>query len=170
MSNRLKVEVTVDVTAWAHYKVDALRDFVVHMDAGTATPPEAGDASESEGAAVAIVPRSWTPTLFDELMDRLVARGGLAQAKAIRHAVTHGGVIDRDTVYALSDWDPSARSLRGFTRTVDNVVTEMATLGLLPADADRVLVPHYEGPGKARWFTVADDLIALRDRIGGNAA
>ncbi len=105
-------------------------------------------------------------------VNRVIAKGGMAQAKAIKFGLDNGGVVERSDVYALAGWDQEKRSLRGFTRPVDNAVAEMVAAGQLRDDVEipQVLKPHYEGPGKAKWFTVPRELVLLQRRSRNSAA
>lgn len=164
----IKIEVTVDVTEWPQHRVEALREFIARSEAGPEPILEVEDDEDDPDTIVQI----WTMELVVELVNRVIAKNGMAQAKAIKTAMDNGGVVQRAEVYALAGWDQEKRSLRGFTRPVDNAVAEMVAAGLLRDDVEipQVLKPHYEGPGKAKWFTVPRELVLLQRRSENDAA
>ena len=158
----INVEVKVDVTYWPQHRIEALRDFVERSEAG---PELIGDDKELLEADTSN--SIWKEmALVEDLLERVIARGGLAQARIIRFAMRNGGRIERADVFEQAGWDPTTRSLRGITRVVDKGVEEMIHDGLLPSDREipQVLVPHYEGPGKAKWFTVPRAFVALQQQ------
>jgi hypothetical protein len=105
----------------------------------------------------------WTRDLYDVLLTRLRTEGSLTQAEVLEAAVAAGGAIDRATTYELAGWDPSRRSLKGFTRPVNRVVADMRAEGLLPVDAPKPFVPIYsaahKGYQKAGGFSVPANLV-----------
>ncbi len=92
----------------------------------------------------------WTRAALDELLDRLDVEGPV-QAAAIRRAAQHGGMVDRDEVYDLGDYEDT-RTLRGFTRPAKRIAQEMRDRGVIPPDAVDILDAVYD-PG-SNW-TVA---------------
>lgn len=69
----------------------------------------------------------------------------------------------RSKVYELAGWDPQVRSLKGFTRPINRVTTDMKTVGHLPSAAEPLLVPLYDpginGYQRAHDFIVPEDLV-----------
>ena len=163
----IKIEVTVDVTTWQQHRVEALREFIARSESGPEPVLEVEDDEEDPDSTVEI----WTMELIVQLVFRVLAKNGNAQAMVIKEAMVTG-VVDRSRVYELAGWDQEKRSLRGFTRPIDNAVAEMVAAGLLRNDIEipQVLRPHYEGPGKAKWFTVPRELVLLQRRSEDSAA
>lgn len=95
----------------------------------------------------------------------VVRRVDIAVAcKPDHRAARQGGVVARDEVYELGDYDPE-RSLKGFTRPVNRICQELRDSEVVPADAPDLLVPDYDekikGYQRARSFSVPADIIGL---------
>jgi hypothetical protein len=107
---------------------------------------------------------AWTREALGTVISRLTAEGRTAQAEAIRRAAHQGGVVSRDEVYQLGDYD-AERSLKGFTRPVNRICQELRDAQVVPADAPDLLVPDYDekikGYQRARSFSVPADIIGL---------
>lgn len=101
---------------------------------------------------------------YHEAMRRLLGKHGV-QASVINDAIKNGtGYLDRDAVYELGNY-PQTRSLKGFTRPVNRIQQGLVDDGLLPADADDLLVTDYDltvkGYQRARGFQVPLEVVRL---------
>lgn len=107
-----------------------------------------------------VVLEGWTAALLEDALSRLAHGGSAVQADAIRHAIAHDGYVSRDKVYEIGRYSPN-RSLRGFTRPVNRIQTEMKEKGLLPTDAVNLLDSSYEHGAQADGFRSPAMLVAL---------
>lgn len=152
--NTSKVQVTFDVTDWSAPAVQKLLEMGNRLGAGTApasTPAVAPATSNS-------VPSSWTPALVEHLIDRVLARGGITQARSIRYALDNGGHVDRATILGFSD----RSDVQAFTVKIRNSVIGMQEDNLLDAavEPESVFKPGYPpGQKEAGWFTLSPEIM-----------
>jgi hypothetical protein len=150
-----RVVVQIDVTGWAPNRVSAL--IALGQDAGTQPTPDRSPLAEGE-------PSGWTSDALLAAVAALRSGRAWAQVQVIEQAARRGGFIAREEVYAVAGYD-SGRSLRGFTRPVNRVVSRLQDEGLLPEDAEDLLEPVYDdtvrGYQRARGFRVPADVCAM---------
>jgi hypothetical protein len=106
-----------------------------------------------------IVP--WTLDSVRMVLRELDAQG-YVQAQVIREAIGDGGRISRARVYELDNRDAS-QMLRGFTRPVTRVTTELQAKGAVPYGLPPLLGAGYESGVKSSHFTVPQEVVQLSD-------
>lgn len=109
----------------------------------------------------------WTRHAVSELLRRL-DQEGREQAEVIREAARLGGVIDRDAVYALAEYD-EARMLRGFTRPTARITRDLQEEGLLGEGVRPALTSIYDGGVTALRFEIPPEFVELLAEYEGSA-
>lgn len=102
----------------------------------------------------------WTAGALEEAFARLERDGAHVQATAIREALRNNGYITRKRVYKIGRY-PEDRTLRGFTRPVNRIVTEMKTEGAILDSAADLLTSSFQNGVVADGFSVDARLGAL---------
>ena len=102
----------------------------------------------------------WTAEALEEAFARLERDGAHVQATAIREALKSNGYITRKRVYRIGRYSED-RTLRGFTRPVNRIVTEMKTEGVIPDSAADLLTSSFQNGVVADGFSVDSRLGAL---------
>ncbi|WP_328393939.1 PIN domain-containing protein [Streptomyces sp. NBC_00390] len=103
----------------------------------------------------------WTATALDELFRGLTYEGYGDRVEVIRYAAEMDGHIEAVSVYDICDYDDD-RSLRGFTKPVKRISSNLQRQGLLPDHAVPVLKAEYRnGPGRASGFSVHPLVVPL---------
>jgi prophage DNA circulation protein len=102
---------------------------------------------------------AWTETGVAALLEALETEGR-EQADVIRAAAQAGGTIDRDAIYAISDYDDD-RMLRGFTRPTARITRDLQTAGVVANGVDAALTPIYHGGVKALAFRVPPEMVSI---------
>jgi hypothetical protein len=100
----------------------------------------------------------WTAPAVVELLSRLDEEGR-AQSEVIRVAAQMGGEVDRDTVYAICEFDDD-RMLRGFTRPTARITADLRASGLVEDGVTAMLIPRYEGV-KAAAFRIPTEVVKI---------
>lgn len=107
----------------------------------------------------------WTVSTAAELHRRLIEKNRPVQAKTIAAEAQAGGECSRDEVYRLGEYDPTERSLSGFTKPVAGVMRQMNAEGLLPLDAINPMQPIYDPANpsfqKAKGFRMPVELATV---------
>lgn len=98
----------------------------------------------------------WTKDSVVELLRRLDAEGQV-QAEVIRAAAAQGGVIDREQIYQIADYDED-RMLRGFTRPTARITRSLQEEGFVQPGVEPALTPIYEGGVQAVRFEIPLDM------------
>jgi hypothetical protein len=102
----------------------------------------------------------WTREAVQQALLELERDNGWVQAAAIRRAIDDGGTISRETVYELGEY-PEGRMLRGFTKPVKRIVTQMKSRGAVPEGVSELLYPTYANGVQADGFRIPDGLSEL---------
>lgn len=131
----------------------------------TVRPESVGDA-ERVGEAKVDQPL-WTPRGIAELLRRLEFEGW-EQAEVIRVAADRGGVIDRESVYEIGQYDED-RMLRGFTRPSARITRDLQNEGIVDDGVRPMLEPLYIGV-KASGFRVPDEVVDIIGKQGSKGA
>lgn len=151
MTTHHRVLLTFDVTDWPESRRLRL------AAAGEAIGAEAVDFDAPEPGA-----SGWTTATLEQLLGRLSAQGAGVQAATIREALTGIGEVARSRVYEIAGYAPT-RSLKGFTRPVNRIVSEMTAAGVIPETADVPLEPIYDpavrGYQSAKGFRLAPGVL-----------
>lgn len=104
----------------------------------------------------------WSMVALGRLLVRLEHEAPV-QAATIKTAVLAGGLVSRDKVYELGEYEPT-RKLRGFTRPVTRISQDLKSEGLVHPQAVDVLVTKYDPQaqdfGWATGFEVPEVLLA----------
>ncbi|MGW6427726.1 PIN-like domain-containing protein [Nocardia sp. NPDC055053] len=82
------------------------------------------------------------------------------QAEVIREAAANGGSITRRRVYELDGRD-EGQMLRGFTRPVTRLTTELQVVGLVPHGVQPLLHAKYDEGVKSSHFVVPAEVVSL---------
>lgn len=101
----------------------------------------------------------WTPVGVSELLERLDAEGAV-QAEVIRAAAQSGGEIDRTTIYEIGGYEDD-RMLRGFTRPVLRVTSDLQAEGLVADGVTPMLVALYPVSVRASAFRVPAEVVRI---------
>ncbi len=101
----------------------------------------------------------WTIEYVRAVLGELDAQGQ-AQADVIREAIELGGRISRARVYEIDGRD-EGQMLRGFTRPVKRVVSELEAADILPAGLTPLLDAVYEAGVKSSHFAVPGEVVRL---------
>lgn len=103
----------------------------------------------------------WTAASIQTLLDRLDDEGPV-QAAAIRAAADNDGLVSREDVYELGDYD-ERRMLRGFTRPANRIAQELRDAEEVPESAVDVLEAVYDADSyaQATGFRIPAELVAL---------
>lgn len=99
---------------------------------------------------------TWTLDSYKSLLSRLDDRGYINQLDVILEAVRLGGFIDRESVYRVTGF-PEERSLVRFSMPAARISDELQNEGKLNPRASLPLRAEYEGPGKARGYSVPSE-------------
>ncbi|APE36429.1 hypothetical protein BOX37_23655 [Nocardia mangyaensis] len=104
----------------------------------------------------------WTPWDFDTVNVVLthLDQNKYTQAEVIREAAANGGVISRRRVYEL-DGRAEDQTLRGFTRPVTRLTTELQTAGLIPYGVEPLLDAKYDAGAKSSHFAIPAEVVTL---------
>ncbi|MEV0610851.1 PIN-like domain-containing protein [Polymorphospora rubra] len=121
------------------------------------SPGSVEDAARSRGELDA--PGAWTDGAVYELLRRLEAERQV-QADVIRTAAELGGVVDRETVYAICGYDDS-RMLKGFTRPTARITTDLQEEGLVAEHVTPMLVPLYPDDVRASGFRIPTEVVGI---------
>lgn len=100
----------------------------------------------------------WTSRAVYLVLDALRAEGAV-QERVIRRAAELGGEISRSEIFDLCGFEPD-RMLRGFTRPVRRVTTQLQAAGLIPDDVEDLLAPVYVNV-IAESFRVPSEAVAV---------
>lgn len=155
--------ITTDVTDWSAPARTELLELIDKLSAasaqGTYTPPAPVTPEKVE-------PSGWTQEAYLEVITKLLRKHHV-QVAVIFEAIKNGtGYVSRDQVYELGHYDES-RSLKGFTRPVNRFTEEAQEKGLLPDDAEDLLLPDYDpaikGFQRARGFFVPMEVVKLAE-------
>ena len=110
----------------------------------------------------------WSAAAAEEFMERLSASGSRVQYAAIREAAKAPQALPRTRIYEIAGWEEegsNARSLRGFTRPINDLWKGMKAEGSIPQSAAVPLAPVYDGKvrgyQKAKSFEVPNVLKPL---------
>jgi rRNA-processing protein FCF1 len=109
----------------------------------------------------------WTPRGVDALLKRLDAEGR-EQADVIREAAVLGGVIDRDAVYEIGEYE-GERMLRGYTRPTARITRDLQAEGLVAEGVDPMLTPNYGSGVKALSFRIPDEVVLILTQDSNSA-
>lgn len=101
----------------------------------------------------------WTPEAVHAVINEL-ERQGHVQAFVIREAADHGGKITRERVYEI-DGRSDEQMLRGFTRPVRRVTSELQALGLVPEGVTSLLRAVYETGVKSSHFGIPAEVVEI---------
>ncbi|MHB8233638.1 MAG: PIN-like domain-containing protein [Solirubrobacteraceae bacterium] len=105
----------------------------------------------------------WHASALDALLDRL-KREAPVQAEVLAYASVNGGVIGREKVYDIGEYDED-RSLRSFTRPIKRIAQEFRDDDAIDALAVDVLEADYdslaENPSLATGFSVNPEVLPL---------
>lgn len=102
----------------------------------------------------------WTAGALEDAFARLERDGAHVQAMVIQEALKNSGYITRKRVYKIGRYSED-RTLRGFTRPVNRIVTEMKTEGAIPDSAADLLTSSFQNGVLADGFSVDARLGAL---------
>jgi hypothetical protein len=100
----------------------------------------------------------WDAESIENLLARLETEGKV-QADVIREAAANNGVITRERVYQLDGRDDETM-LRGFTRPVTRLTSELQGLDLVIDGVSPMLRSVYETGVKTSHFAVPDEVVA----------
>ena len=103
----------------------------------------------------------WTLEYVRAVLGELDAQGQ-TQADVIREAIELGGRISRARVYEIDGRD-EGQMLRGFTRPVKRVISELEAADVLPAGLTPLLDAVYETGVKSSHFAVPGEVVRLFD-------
>lgn len=103
----------------------------------------------------------WTLEYVRAVLGELDAQGQ-TQADVIREAIELGGRISRARVYEIDGRD-EGQMLRGFTRPVKRVISELEAADVLPAGLSPLLDAVYEAGVKSSHFSVPGEVVRLFD-------
>lgn len=158
--SRIKLE--IDVTDWSPQQRDRCLALVEEIDGENAarsgvTHPVLAPTDEIETSG-------WTEAAYVEVMEGLLKKY-FPQAQAINEAIANGtGFVSRERVYELAGY-PDTRSLKGFTRPVNRLVSIIVDRGDLPGDVDELLTPVYDpdvsGYQRTSGFTVPPEVVRM---------
>lgn len=144
-----------DVTDWTPERVAAL----VAAAANTPSPDTNQPTSED------LEPSGWDTDGVASALTGLRASKSYAQVKAITAAAYNGGYLSRADTYAIAGYDPNQRSLKGFTRPVNRVVTRLQDDGRIDSEVEDLLQPVYDssikGYQRATGFRIPADVAAM---------
>jgi hypothetical protein len=155
--------ITTEVTDWSTPARTELLELIDKLSAaavqGTYTPPAPVIPEEVE-------PSGWTQKAYLDVITKLLRKHHV-QVAVIFEAIKNGtGYVSRDQVYELGHYEES-RSLKGFTRPVNRFTEEAQEKGLLPDDAEDLLLPDYDpaikGFQRARGFFVPMEVVKLAE-------
>ena len=113
----------------------------------------AGDVDEVAG---------WTREALEEAFARLERDGAHVQAATIQEALRHNGYVTRARVYKIGRY-AKTRSLRGFTRPINRITTDLKAEGWISDGAANLLAPSFQNGVEADGFSVDARLAALLD-------
>ncbi len=98
----------------------------------------------------------WDAETLEKLLEQL-ADEAKTQEQVIVHAVSHGGFVNRDTVYDIGGYDED-RSLRGFTRPINRIARIFRDAGQVDGSAvdllDAVYSSTSDNPNVAVGFEI----------------
>ncbi|GAB3655718.1 PIN domain-containing protein [Glycomyces tarimensis] len=110
----------------------------------------------------------WNLAALEYLLQQLIEEGWNDQEAVIHEAAYTEGVVSRDRVYEISGF-PSTRTLKGFTRPISRISTDLRESGRIPEDAVEVLFAEYDdkspNPGWASGFRLHEDLMPLVEEL-----
>jgi hypothetical protein len=147
------IVISTDVTNWPADQREQLLKSIAELEAQLHTP----DLTEVQSSG-------WTLDLYHSAMAGLLDRH-FVQANAINEAIKAGtGYISRADVYALGGYKDD-RTLKGFTRPVNRIMSKLVESGKLPDDAEDLLLPVYDpkisGYQRALGFQVPLEVVKL---------
>ncbi|WP_292976566.1 PIN-like domain-containing protein [Mycobacterium sp.] len=102
---------------------------------------------------------SWTLEAITAVLSELETQGH-PQAEVIREAVENNGRISRERVYEIDGRD-HGQMLRGFTKPVKRVTTELQERGDVPFGVVPLLRAVYEAGVKSSHFAVPSEVVEL---------
>ncbi|WP_336715561.1 hypothetical protein [Arthrobacter sp. USHLN218] len=148
-----ELHVVTNVTGWSQTRVNRLLEAIKSLEVDIESVPL--DEVEATG---------WTTTLVEKVFELLTNSRAIVQIKAVKFAIEHGGVVNRDDVYELGGYSES-RSLKGFTRPTNRATQTLRDSGDLPEDAEELLEPIYDmnvrGYQRAKGFRVPLEIVRL---------
>jgi hypothetical protein len=100
---------------------------------------------------------AWTQDAVTAVLEQL-EREGQVQAHVIREAALNGGRITRQRVYEI-DGRNDEQMLRGFTRPVSRITSDLQLQGIVPAAVPALLSSHYETGVKTTHFVIPDETL-----------
>ncbi len=101
----------------------------------------------------------WTADSVRAVLKELDVQGHI-QSEVIREAIRNGGRIARARVYELDNRDES-QMLRGFTRPVKRVTSELQAENVVPFGVEPLLDSIYESGVKSTHFAVPREVVDL---------
>lgn len=101
----------------------------------------------------------WTADAARAVLKELDVQGH-TQGEVIREAISKGGMISRERVYELDGRDKS-QMLRGFTKPVKRVTTELQLEGVVPYGVAPLLDAVYESGVRSTHFVVPQAVVEL---------
>lgn len=101
---------------------------------------------------------TWSAPGVAALLERLETEG-CEQADVIRVAAARGGMIVRDEIYQVCDYDDD-RMLRGFTRPTARITAELQSAGIVADGVEPALTPVYRGV-RAEAFRIPIEMTAI---------
>jgi hypothetical protein len=104
-------------------------------------------------------PEAWTREAVLELLARLDSEGQV-QADVIREAAGLGGAISREAVYNLCGYDET-RMLRGFTRPVNRITTDLQHEGILASTVLPMLTSLYPDDVRTSGFQIPPEVVTI---------
>lgn len=126
-----------------------------------ATPVRAAEDEDPNQAQVEPVPApldsatdiTWTRGELEAVL-AMLRQGWPAQVDVIQYALDHDGVLSREELFAVCQFEPT-RQLKGFSRPVRRIVTQLAETGEVRAGLPELLTPTYRGGGVADGYRLA---------------
>lgn len=151
-----RVELAAELKETSGHRLFMLRpiDLLKRADS-LQVPVRTESVEDAERVSRSIEQPRWTARAVDILLSRLDAEGR-PQAGVIRQAAITGGIIDRDKVYEIGDYDDD-RLLRGYTRPTARITSDLQVEGILAEGVTPMLTPLYEG-GWAQRFRIPDEV------------
>lgn len=107
----------------------------------------------------------WNARAVHELLSRLDSEGR-PQAEVIRFAASEGGLINRADVYRLAGRDED-RMLRGFTRPVSRITSDLQQAGMVGMEVEPMLTPNYGTGVTAEQFEIPLDVVEILSNAEG---
>jgi hypothetical protein len=109
----------------------------------------------SQESAQEVWPEAAVMALIGQLEDE-----GYQQADVIRQAAANGGMISREEIFEICNFD-SDRMLRGFTRPCSRITSYLKNTGVLPRDVQPCLRPEFDKEGIAQAFLIPPEMVEV---------